>query len=91
MANDEIKHAMSDLKQAVKRRVREAQARVAEAGDGHVNVAHRANIVVSENVGRSDAVQGTSARQRVRIRQDGQESYEETEETITRVEGGREA
>lgn len=91
MANDEIKHAMSDLKQAVKRRVREAQARAAEAGDGRVNVAHRANIVVSGNVGRSDAVQGASARQQVHIRQDGQESYEESAETITRVEGGREA
>ncbi len=48
-----------------------------------INVSDPTNIVVSGTIGEGGAVHGTSTRQRVRVRQNGDETYEETETTET--------
>ena len=82
--NRELKRGFDQLKRGIKRAVEEAQA---GSGGGsrrahNVNVAGRANVAVAKNVGREGSSHGASATQRVRIRQNGDETYEETE-TIT--------
>ena len=49
----------------------------------NVNLAARANVVAAKNVGRDGASHGASAKQRVRIKQNGDETYEEVDTTKT--------
>lgn len=50
-----------------------------------INLADASNVAVSTNAGESGSVQATSTSQRVRVRHNGDESYEESETTETRV------
>ena len=74
------------IRQRMRRAVQEtAQRRDADVAAGettNVNVADPTNIVVSGTTGGNGAVHATSSRQTVRGRQDGNETYEESE-TIT--------
>ena len=68
--------------------MRRAVQRAAERADGEttrgdtINVSDPTNIVVSGTTGDPGSLHGTSSRQAVRVRQDGNETYEESE-TIT--------
>lgn len=69
------------------RRAVDQSAGPGDAGEGTrrtVNVSDPSNVVIAANVGEGGATHGVSTAQRVRIRQDGQERYEETETTETR-------
>jgi len=82
--NRDLKRGFDQLKRGIKRAVEEARAGSGGASGSahHVNVAGRANVVVAKNVGREGSSHAASSTQRVRIRQNGDETYEETE-TIT--------
>lgn len=80
------------------RRIRQSIRRVVERDADHgargdaagasvrnVNISEPRNVVISHNTGDESAAHGVSSRQRVRVRQDGNESYEETETTETRL------
>ncbi len=77
------------------RRIRQRMRRAVQAAsestqtDGStgetVNVSNPSNVVVSGNIGESGAVHGTSTRQTVRVRQNGEETYEESETTETHI------
>ena len=75
-----------------KHRVKPAveETRVQSEGSGrkrvrNVNVAGRANVVVAKNLGEDSGSAEASEQQTVRIRQDGDETYEEVETTrVTR-------
>lgn len=64
--------------------------RIGERGRGNrVNFAGRVNKAVSVNSGSDNSTQGVSSKQRTRIRQDGEETYEESETSQTTFgEGG---
>lgn len=70
---------IKDLKRALKRMA--AGAETEGASGRNVNLAQRANVVVSGNVGRGESSHAASSRQSVRIRQDGK-STDETSETV---------
>ncbi len=77
---------MDGLKRGVKQAVEEAASRADDTKRDqthNINVAGRVNKSIVTNVGESGSVQGASSRQKVRIRQDGDETYEETETTKT--------
>ena len=80
-----LEREMNALKHAVKRAAGKAKAEATGGGRGteNVNVAGRANVVVAHTSGESDSVSGVSAKQRVRIRQQGGETVEEYEETTS--------
>jgi len=82
--NRDLKRGFEQLKRGIKRAAGETRAGSGGASGSahHVNVAGRANVVVAKNVGREGSSHTASASQRVRIRQKGDEAYEETE-TIT--------
>jgi len=83
--NANLKHEMNALKHAVKRAAGKAKAEATRSGrrTGNVNVAGRANVVIARTSGESDSVSGASAKQRVRIRQQGAETVEEYDETTS--------
>ena len=69
-----LKRAMAELKRGIEGTVEEAQAQSARTGSEgrhNFNVVHRANVIVSKNVGRDSSVHGASAKQMVHIRQMG--------------------
>lgn len=72
---------LQQLKGEIERAAEQAPEET-EGGTGSVNVAGRVNKAVVANVGRPGSTQAVSSRQKVRIRQNGEESYEESE-TIT--------
>ena len=79
---DNLKRGMDDLKRGIKRAVEESVTRAEDADgeDAHnINVAGRVNKAVATNIGEPGSVQGVSSKQKVRIRQNGDETYEETE------------
>ncbi|MFN2483641.1 MAG: hypothetical protein ABR509_01715 [Candidatus Limnocylindria bacterium] len=74
------------------RRMRRSVKRVTQADDGstagetrNVNVSDPHNVVISANIGEPGSVHATSSRQRVTIKQDGDETYEESETSETRI------
>jgi len=70
------------LKRVIKGTANKSDARAHAIGGRvrrNVNLAARANLVTAKNVGRDGASHGASARQRVRIKQDGDETYEEVD------------
>ncbi len=73
------------------RRIRQRMRRVVQRASSRqepvetVNVSDPANVVVSGNVGESGAVRGTSTRQTVHIRQNGQQTVEESETVETHI------
>jgi hypothetical protein len=58
-------------------------------GQHRVNVAKQRNIVVARNAGGHGNLQATSTRQRLRVRQDGEETLETTE-TVSDADGAAE-
>lgn len=66
-----------ELSRSMKKLTRAIRQAASEAGDGStINVATRRNIVVEGNVGGSGGTHVASNAQRVRIRQNGEESTE---------------
>jgi hypothetical protein len=77
---------MDDLGDRIRRQVeRSIEESMDDAGhdreseEGGVNIAGRVNKAVAANVGDPGSVQGVSSKQRVRIRQNDGETYEESE------------
>lgn len=71
-----------DLKESIKQAAKEVKA--ARGGDvstgaGSVNFAGRVNAVIARNVGSEGETTTATSSQKVRIRQNGAETYEETE------------
>ena len=73
------------------RRIRRSVKRVVQADDAastgetrNVNVSDPHNVVISANAGEPGSTHAVSSRQRVRIRKNGDETYEESETTETR-------
>jgi hypothetical protein len=66
------------------RTIRRAIADSPSVETRHVNVSRPRNVVITSNVGEGASTQAASTRQRVRVRQEGEETYEETETTETR-------
>jgi hypothetical protein len=81
MPGKSFKDAINDAKRRV-------QAAIGKAEGGTVNVTGRTNVARSVNVGGKGSQRSVSSKQRVRIRQNGEESYEESETTETVVERG---
>ena len=78
--------AIRRITRTAKRLTRSAAASDgASEHSGHVNVADPSNVVISTNVGESAGVRTTSTSQRVRVRQDGEESLVESEEAHIRT------
>ena len=67
------------------RRISRSAKRVASQDTRNVNVADPSNVVISTNVGESGSVHTTSSTQRVHVRQDGDETFEESETIETRT------
>ena len=67
------------------RRISRSVKRVAPQGTHNVNVADPSNVVISTGSGESGSVHTASSSQRVRVRQDGDETIEETETFETRT------
>ena len=66
--------------QRTTRVVRETRVGKPDAQDvRNINVVDPENIVVSTNLGKAGSTHAASARQSVRVRQSGGETYEETE------------
>jgi len=65
---------MDELKRRIKQLAHQARRK-----SGGTNRAGRANVVVSSNFDREGSVQGVSARQTSRIRQNGSEESETTD------------
>lgn len=87
-----FKRQIDDLKQDIKRAVADARAKssAAEVGTRNLNVAGRANTVVAKNVGTEGSSHSASASQRVCIRQNGEETYEENATIDITSRGGKE-
>jgi len=85
MKRDRLKRSMDDLKRGIKQVVEEARAQAEETDEGaqNINVVARVNKAIATNVGEPGSVHSVSSKQRVRIRQDGQETYEESDTTKT--------
>ena len=85
-AEDEGGGSVHHLKRVIKGTASKSGGR-AQALEGkvrhNVNLAARANVVTAKNVGRDGASHGASAKQRVRIKQNGDETYEEVDTTKT--------
>jgi hypothetical protein len=78
------KGRVDDLRRGLKRAAEAARAGAERTGRGrvgNVNAAGRANVVVSGNAGEAGSSREATSTQRVRIRQDGDETYEEVETT----------
>ncbi len=71
----------------IRQRMRRVVQRVGNRGQPAetINVSDPTNVVVSGGLGDSGAVHGTSTRQTVRVRQDGEETVEETHTSETRI------
>lgn len=78
---ENLKRDIKDLKRAMKEAAKGAET--GGATGRRVNIAQRANIVVSDNVGEGESSHGAAARQTVRIRQDGGDTEETTERAET--------
>jgi len=82
----DLSRSVADLKRGIKQTVEEAIAR-SEGTDGEqanrINIAGRVNDAIVTNVGEPGSVKGASSKQKVRIRQDGDVTYEESETTKT--------
>jgi hypothetical protein len=79
-----LKGQIDDLRRGVKRAAEAARAGAegtGREGGRNVNVAGRANVVVSRNAGEAGSSREATSTQKVRIRQDGDEAYEEVETT----------
>jgi hypothetical protein len=75
-----------DLKRVIKGTANKSGARSHDSGGKvrrNVNLAARANVVAATNLGRDGASHGASAKQRVRIQQDGDATYEEVDTAKT--------
>ena len=75
--------AVRRIRRSVKRVVRDDSD--STGGERHnVNVSDPSNVVISANVGERGSTHAVSSRQRVTIRQSGDQTYEESETTETR-------
>lgn len=79
---------MKNLKHSIRQTVRDA-IDAADGQPGNANVAGRKNIVVARNVGSDGSRRHVTARQDVRVSQDGTVTHEESVTTTdTSLEGG---
>lgn len=77
---DNLKSALNDLKRSLTD-IADTARRDAETGDDSINIAGRSNIAVASNVGQDGSTHSVSTTQKMRIRQNGGETIEETETT----------
>jgi len=87
-AQDTFRRSLKDLKRSVKRAVESARDNAQEENAHTINIAHRPNVVVVKNVG-GEGVASASTKQSAHIRQNGTETYEQTETTSTFTEQER--
>ena len=77
--------AVRRIRRSVKRVVQHHDEGPEAATTRNINVADPHNVVVSSSTDEGGAVHGVSSSQRVQIRQDGDETYEESETSETRI------
>lgn len=76
--------AVRRIRRSVKRVVQQRDSGSQGQPANNINVADPSNVAISSNTDGRGNVQAVSSRQRVRIRQDGDGTYEESETIETR-------